>query len=118
MSITHNLNTYRLAAAVVLGLGLLVAGWSSQFAVAQNASHATVEQREAVFSVPGMDCPMCPATVKRALSRVDGVTKANADLKTKQAHVVFDPAKTDTDTLIAAIEKAGFSAQLKESDHE
>ncbi len=65
-----------------------------------------------------MNCPMCPITVRRALSNVDGVIAAEADLKTKQARALFDPARTDTGILIGAIENSGFSTQLQESDHE
>ncbi len=120
MTITRHMNTSRLATlatAAVLSLGLL-AGWSSQSAMAQDASQAATEQREAVFSVPDMSCPMCPITVRRALSNVDGVIEAEADLKTRQARALFDPARTDTATLIAAIENSGFSAQLKAGEHE
>lgn len=120
MTITQPMNTSRLAAlaiTAVLSLGLL-AGGSSQSAMAQDDVQAATEQHEAVFSVPGMDCPMCPITVRRALSNVDGVIEAEADLKTKQARALFDPARTDTDALIAAIENSGFSAQLKDDVHE
>lgn len=128
MSIIRTSSTNRLAAlaAVVLGLSLL-AGCSDEPAADPNTgqsvhasgnANAASEQREVVFSVPGMDCPMCPITVKRALSDADGIFEAEADLKTKEARVVFDPSRTDTDALIAAIESSGFSAHLKESDHE
>jgi len=128
MSITRHLSTKRLAvlAAVVLGLGLL-AGCSDEppsglnggsSAQASSAAISAANQREAVFSVPGMECPMCPVTVKRALSNVDGVFEADADLRTKQARVVFDSSRTNPDALMAAIEGSGFSAKLKESAHE
>jgi len=53
---------------------------------------------------------MCPLTVRKALQAVDGVYEASAELATQQARVVFDPARTDVDTLITAIEQAGFAA--------
>ncbi|WP_139349745.1 heavy-metal-associated domain-containing protein [Thioalkalivibrio denitrificans] len=122
-------NTGRLAmliVAIVLGLGLL-AGCSDEPTAGTTAANssqtandiqATVARHQARFSVPGMDCPMCPITVKRALGNVDGVIEADADLKTKQAYVVFDPSQTDTYALVAAIENAGFSASLENYDHE
>lgn len=111
-------------AAVVLGIGLL-AGCSEQPAAGSNAGNsarapgnaeAASEQREVVFSVPGMNCPMCPITIKRALNDVDGVSDAWADLETKKAHAVFDPSQTSIDALITAIENAGYS--VKETHHE
>ncbi len=82
------------------------------------ASDVVTGQREVVLSVPGMDCPMCPITVQRALSRVDGVYEAEADLNTKQALAVFDPARTDLEALIAAIKNSGFSAELRRGGNE
>ncbi len=109
-----------LTAAAVLALGLLV-GCNNDTAANPSTSQAgerasdtqAIEQQKTVFSVPGMDCPMCPITVKRALSGGEGVIEADADLKTKQAYAVFDPSQTDTDALIAAIKNSGFSAHRK-----
>ncbi|MDT8408931.1 MAG: cation transporter [Wenzhouxiangellaceae bacterium] len=116
--------TNRMAAlsAVILALALL-AGCSdgSGPSVANSApapgaeAEIASERREIVLSVPGMSCPMCPITVRRALRDVDGVYEAEADLETKQARVVFDPAHTDSATLIAAVENSGFSATLQDS---
>ncbi|MEX2516414.1 MAG: cation transporter [Gammaproteobacteria bacterium] len=129
MSTTRTSKTNRLAmlaAVVFAGLSLL-AGCSEEPPTGRQAAHsvqasnnadAASEQREAVFSVPGMDCPMCPITVKRALGGADGVVEAEADLDTKEARAVFDPSRTNTDALITAIESSGFSAQLKEQDYE
>lgn len=129
MSIIRFTKTSRLAtlAAVVVAGASLLASCNNESTAGPNTAnsgagpsetHATAERREAVFSVPGMDCPMCPFTVKRALSGADGVIEAEADLKTKEARAIFDPSRTSTDALIAAIENSGFSAQLKKHDDE
>jgi mercuric ion binding protein len=76
------------------------------------------EQLEVRFSVPGMSCPMCPITVRKALAGVDGVTEAETSLKDRQARVVFDPTRTNVDTLIAAVAEAGFEAMAQDSDHD
>lgn len=129
MPTTRRLNKSRLATLItsaVLGLGLLV-GCSEQPSVGPNTAHVTqstsndnanIKQDEAVFAVPDMNCPTCPIAVRRALNNVDGVLQAEASLDTKQALVVFDLSLTTTDALIAAIENAGFSAYLKEDNHE
>ncbi len=44
----------------------------------------------------------CPITVKKALSRVPGVTDVSVNYETKQATVVFD----DTQTTVAALTRA------------
>lgn len=113
MSMTLDSTVNRLAIAAMALLGLLLLAGCSDLAEAQ-ASAAESEQREMVLSVPDMSCPMCPITVRRAINAVDGVHEAEADLETKQARVVFDPARTDPEALITAIESAGFSAALKD----
>ena len=75
-----------------------------------DASVIESQQREVTFSVPDMSCPMCPITVRKALAGVDGVVEAEASLDDKQARVVFDPAKTSIDALVAAVAEAGFTA--------
>lgn len=67
---------------------------------------------QATFSVPDMSCPMCPITVRKALENVDGVAEAEASLDDKQARVVFDPARTSVEALIAAVAETGFTATL------
>ena len=77
---------------------------------AGDASAIELQQREVTFSVPDMSCPMCPITVRKSLAGVDGVSEARASLDDKQAWVVFDPARTSTGALIAAVADAGFTA--------
>lgn len=76
-------------------------------------AETTSERREVVLSIPDMTCPMCPTTVHKALTAVDGVAEASLD--DKQARVVFDPARTSIDSLITAVAEAGFHATLQES---
>src|SRR5262249_29154872 len=47
------------------------------------------------LSVPTMDCPVCPITVKQALTKVPGVTRADVSFEKRQATVTFDDAKTN-----------------------
>lgn len=51
------------------------------------------EPRIAKLSVPGMNCHLCPLTVRKALERVPGVLEARADFATKTAEVKYDPDK-------------------------
>ncbi len=65
------------------------------------------------LSVPDMSCPACPITVKKALSRVDGVGKINVSLEKREAIVAFDDTKTNIKKLIEATASAGFPSSLK-----
>lgn len=60
------------------------------------------------LDVPGMYCAACPITVKKALSKVPGVSKVDVSLEKKQAVVTFDDAKTNTQALVKATTDAGY----------
>jgi periplasmic mercuric ion binding protein len=67
------------------------------------------------LSVPTMDCPVCPITVKKALTKVHGVSAAEVSFDKRQAKVTFDNAKTSVDALIRATRDAGYPSTLLES---
>lgn len=53
-------------------------------------------------------------SVKRSLTKVNGVTKADVSLEKAEAVVTFDDTKTGTDALLKATKNAGYSSTLKE----
>lgn len=65
------------------------------------------------LSVPTMDCPVCPITVKKALTRVDGVSKAEVNFEKRQATVTFDDARASVQNLTEATKNAGYPSSLK-----
>jgi len=65
------------------------------------------------LSVENMTCAACPITVRKALEKVPGVSKANVDYKTMTATVTFDPAKTKVEALTKATTDAGYPSKLK-----
>lgn len=65
------------------------------------------------LAVPGMTCAACPITVKKALTRVDGVQKVEVSFEKREAVVTFDDAKTSTSKLIQATENAGYPSSVK-----
>ena len=56
------------------------------------------------LSVPGMTCSTCPITVKKAISKVEGVSKVNVTFETREAVFPFDDAKTSVQKLTKATE--------------
>lgn len=64
------------------------------------------------LAVPGMTCPACPITVKRALNRVDGVIRTEVSFEKREAVVIFDDAKTNVQALTKATENAGYPSTL------
>lgn len=74
-----------------------------------------------LLAVRGMTCAACVNRVERALRKVPGVAQAQVNFATETASVVLasaaDVPVPDAARLIAAIEAAGYQAQLQEADH-
>lgn len=77
-------------------------------------SPALAASQTVTLSVPGMTCAACPITVKKALSKVEGVTKTAVNFGEREAIVTFDDSKTSVEALTQASENAGYPASLKE----
>ncbi|MFC5301801.1 mercury resistance system periplasmic binding protein MerP [Azospira restricta] len=92
--------TKKLAALVALAAIVATPAW----AVVQTVT----------LSVPGMTCAACPITVKKALSKVEGVSQVGVSFEKREAVVTFDDAKTDVQKLTKATEDAGYPSSIKE----
>lgn len=86
---------------------LIVAVPLMTFCMASVAATQTV-----TLSVPTMDCPVCPITVKKALNKVPGVSGAEVNFDKRQATVTFDDARTGVDALTRATRDAGYPSTL------
>lgn len=60
------------------------------------------------LSVPGMTCASCPITVKRALTKVEGVTRAKVSFEKREATVTFDDSRANVQTLTRSTQNAGY----------
>jgi len=67
------------------------------------------------LSVPTMDCEVCPITVKHALTKVPGVTRAEVSFDKREATVTFDETKTSVEALTRATANAGYPSTLVEA---
>lgn len=65
------------------------------------------------LSVPGMTCAACPITVKKALSKAQGVTRTNVNFDKREAVVTFDDTKTSVAALTRATGDAGYPSSVK-----
>lgn len=86
-------------ASVALAAALMTPAWAATQTV--------------TLSVPGMTCAACPITVKKALTRVDGVQKVEVSYEQLAAVVTFDDAKTTVEALTKATENAGYPSSVK-----
>ena len=65
----------------------------------------------ATLKVPGMTCSACPITVKKALSKVNGVEKVHVSFEKKEAVVTFDDMKTNEKALVKATTDVGYPSE-------
>ena len=64
------------------------------------------------LSVPDMNCAACPITVKKALTKVTGVSKTDVNLDRREAKVTFDDVKTSVEALTRATKDAGYPSTV------
>ena len=77
------------------------------------ATPAWAAPSSVTLSVANMTCVTCPVTVRMALGKVDGVSKAAVDFEKKEAVVTFDDAKASVEQLQEATRNAGYPSTLK-----
>ncbi|HGT2643550.1 TPA: mercury resistance system periplasmic binding protein MerP [Legionella pneumophila] len=96
--------------AFLMGVLIFVLGnIQISFAQAEKSNLQTV-----ILSVPTMNCPVCPITVKKALEKVPGVKQVEVAFKTKTAVVSYDKEKTTTNDLLKATEEVGYKSSVED----
>jgi len=65
------------------------------------------------LAVPGMTCSTCPITIKKALTKVPGVTHVEVSYEKLEAVVTFEDSKTNAEALIKATTDAGYPSTVK-----
>jgi mercuric ion binding protein len=87
-----------------------------QFLIAMLAASAAAVHaapQTVTLDVPGMTCAACPITVKKAISKVDGVSKVDVSYEKRQAVVTFDDARASVQKLTQATGNAGYPSSVK-----
>ena len=91
---------------------LLSVALASFAATAALAAQPAASGRTVTLSVPGMYCPSCPVTVRKALERVPGVHVVSVDLDNRTMQVeVTDPHVTNAQ-LTSTTASAGFPSTV------
>ena len=72
---------------------------------------------ETSFAVKG-NCKMCKKTIETSALSLDGVHKANWDVKTKQIDLVFDEQLVELMTIHNTIAASGYSTELVDLNQE
>ena len=72
---------------------------------------------ESSFAVKG-NCKMCKKTIETSAMSLDGVLKANWDVKTKQIDLVYDDQLVELMTIHNTIAASGYSTELVDLNQE
>ena len=82
---------------------------------AQNHDHSKmVSTKTESFKVSG-NCDMCKSTIEKA-AKVDGVSKAEWNKKTKVITLIYDPSKVKTEDVHKKIAAAGYDTEKVKAD--
>lgn len=81
------------------------------FLLTQSGGLFAAEQ-SVILSIPTMDCPVCPITIKKSLQKVDGLKSAEVSFANKTATVVFDDKLTKVENFLTATENVGYPATV------
>jgi periplasmic mercuric ion binding protein len=68
--------------------------------------------KSVTLAVPGMTCPTCPVTIKKALMKEQGVASVTVHYEKKELIVSFDDAKTTPDAIMKSTAAVGFPSQI------
>ncbi|KKR14955.1 MAG: copper-translocating P-type ATPase [Candidatus Falkowbacteria bacterium GW2011_GWA2_39_24] len=73
------------------------------------------------LSLFGMHCSSCANIIERSVKKVPGVKQANVNFAAEKANIIYDESQVQSQTLVQAIAKAGYRAELvdaKDSDYD
>lgn len=75
-------------------------------------SSAWAAPKSVTLAVPGMTCPTCPVTIKKALMKEQGVSGVAVRYEKKELVVSFDDTKTTTAKIMQSTASVGFPSQI------
>jgi mercuric ion binding protein len=79
--------------------------------LAATSAHVSAATQTAVLSIPEMDCPACPLTLKMALNKIEGVDKVDVSYERKEAVVTFEDTQTTLKAIKAVLADLGYLAE-------
>lgn len=100
----HSFGWFPTACSVILVALLLVA-----FIRGHKHNHINITDMTKEYTIKGMNCPHCQASVTKSIAAVKGVRQVNVNLSTGTATVEGDPSDQ---AVIDAVRNAGFDAEI------
>ena len=77
-----------------------------------SVSTAMAAPQQVTLTIPTMDCATCPLTIKVALMKVPGVSRAVVSYAQRNAKITFDNTQTNVGALTEATNSAGYPSFL------
>jgi copper chaperone CopZ len=69
------------------------------------------KSKKAIFKVSGMTCTGCSSSIGRALSRLDGIEKAEADHVKGLTNISYNEKMIGKEKIVETIENLGFKVE-------
>ncbi|MBP7735325.1 MAG: copper-translocating P-type ATPase [Spirochaetes bacterium] len=69
-------------------------------------------ETEKKLRITGMSCAACSARIEKSLKKIEGVTGATVNLALETARITYDDAAVGEKEIVAAVEKAGYGAEI------
>ena len=82
--------------------------------IALTMSPAFAASKTVTLSIPTMDCEVCPITVKKALNKVQGVSRIDVNPEKRIVVATFDDTQTNATALTETTRNAGYPSQVVE----
>jgi len=77
-------------------------------------SSEVLSGNKVMFTIPDMGSQHCAGIVEKSLRRVKGVTNVKINLLLNNAEIYFDKKETNTEALLNAVKKAGYTPHIVE----
>jgi len=71
-------------------------------------SDAKQGRARAVFAAAGIRCASCSRSIEKGIRALPGIERVDVNVATARVAVDWNPAQTDLDAILAAVERAGF----------
>jgi copper chaperone CopZ len=111
---------------ISLVIGLFIGVFLTNLILTKDNSETLIIEPEAIVELMGTEtsfgvkgnCKMCKSTIETAALSLEGVLKADWDVKTKQVSLVYDTQMVDLTSIHQAISNSGYGTDLNELNKE
>tara|TARA_B100000809_G_C15137698_1_gene531455 strand:+ start:2577 stop:2996 length:420 start_codon:yes stop_codon:yes gene_type:complete len=111
---------------ISLVIGLFIGVFLTNLILTKDNSEILIIEPEAIVELMGTEtsfgvkgnCKMCKSTIETAALSLEGVLKADWDVKTKQVSLVYDTQMVDLTSIHQAISNSGYGTDLNELNKE